>query len=165
MGEGPVNRSTSVSLPDLSSSAGHDVMSAVLAMTNKRIDGLQLNLVTYCERRLSEVKATFEVELTKLCTSLTFTQAKLDAIKKTQANQTHCSQNGEMAERVSGMSSWIGKIEEDLCSLTLKIGYLENQSRRENIRTDGMKEALGEIWVDTEQVCGDIFSKLAHGRG
>lgn len=42
----------------------------------------------------------------------------------------------------------IEKIEEDLCSLTSKVDYLENQGRRENVRIGGVKEALGETWAE-----------------
>ena len=93
-------------------------------MTNAKIDGLST--------KVDELK-----------TSLEFTQREVSELKTSHAMDAVSSDRN--------YDKRIETIEKELSDLKEKAGYLENQSRRNNLRIDGIPESTGETWDDTER--------------
>lgn len=58
------------------------------------------------------------------------------------------------------MKERLVKVEKNVGSLELHVDYLDNYSRRNNIRIDGVTEATGETWDSTESKCQKLFNDL-----
>lgn len=136
-------------------------LTAILASTNKRIDEMYVAMTSFQEARLAEVRTEIRSEMrtelaelrsmiSNLRDSLGHTQSEVTAIKESLTNR-----------RSSEPSVAAGKlqdIENTLDNHERQIDYLENQSRRNNIRIEGIPEERGETWDDTERKCQAFFS-------
>ena len=97
--------------------------------TNTRLDDIS--------KEVQEIKA-----------SIHFTQKEVGDIKMGNIKQTdHCKD----------MQSEIFKISESLLAVTDKMDYLEGQSRRHNLVTDGIEETPEETWADSEEKVRKVF--------
>lgn len=97
------------------------------------------------EVKMAKANAT----LTELRISLEYTQSEVAEIK--EACSRHTSTLDSVAtERLQPAETKITKLDRQL-------DYIENQSRRNNIRIDGIPEVHGETWEGTEQKCLQIF--------
>lgn len=76
-------------------------------------------------------------DVQEIKTSLQFTQKDVEELKPLQVEL-------EDANKV------LDKISKDLTSQSLKMEYLENQSRRNNIRVNGIPESDSETWEEAE---------------
>ena len=145
-----IDQSTLETLLDQQRKIFVDSMSAFVETTNKRIDSLAVQ---------------FSNDIASLKTSLEFSQKDIDGLKK--------------ADKL------IHQIEKDLETLKTQtkeseksLDYLDNQSRRNNLRIDGLPEIQNETWEKTEevlkktmmdtlgftkdQVCSDLKIERAH---
>lgn len=98
-------------------------------LTNSKVDGLT--------KQIDELKISLE-----------FTQKEVVDLK------TNCTDAAELTRDTvdSNLKERIKSIEIELNSLKEKTVYMENQSRRNNIRIDGIPESSGETWEDTEKI-------------
>ncbi|XP_049897457.1 uncharacterized protein LOC126388379 [Epinephelus moara] len=89
-------------------------------------------------------------EVQDLKSSIQFTQKDVDELKITQAKQSdHCNI----------IQTDIMKLCESLQVILDKQEYLEGQSRRNKIVIDGIPEAPGESWADSEEKVKDMLKK------
>ena len=70
-------------------------------------------------------------------TSLQYTQKDVEELKPIHA-------------KLEDVNKELDKISKDLASHSQKMEYLENQSRRNNIRVNGIPESDNETWEDAE---------------
>ena len=101
--------------------------------TNSRID----KFVKETTKEICEIKSSLE-----------YTQKEVDDIKT--AAQTTASNASLVATRVE-------KAQQAMKELTQDVDYLENQSRRNNLRIDGIPESPNESWADTKASVRDML--------
>ena len=101
-------------------------LQACMDSTNKRIDTFVRETIT----DIAEIKA-----------SLQYTQKEVDQMKE--------DVNNNSAQRVV-TDRLLQRLDADVRRLDDACDYLENQSRRNNLRIDGVKEKPGESWEETE---------------
>ena len=87
-------------------------------------------------------------ELTELKTSVQFSQTELHEMRNNYKTEND-------KERYDHRS--LQKLTADLRRMDDTIDYLENQSRRNNLRIDGVKERAEETWADTEQALRKVL--------
>lgn len=63
-------------------------------------------------------------------------------------------------ERVEGLELRVASLEKENSSLSRKIDYLENQSRRNNLLVFGLEELRGETWADSERLVHDVAEQV-----
>ena len=88
-------------------------------------------------------------ELAELRASVQYTQKEMDDIKlavKSQSEQL--SFNSRSIDAATGAQREIEN----------GIDYIENQTRRNNLRIDGVTESPGETWADTEAAVRKTFA-------
>ena len=112
---------------DAQSNAFHICLQTFMDATNKRFDNY-INETT--------------ITITELKTSLQFTQIQLQEIKQT--TDFDRKQHTDTEKKMN-------KIENELRRIDDNVDYMENQSRRNNLRVDGIKERPGETWAETEE--------------
>lgn len=106
-----------------------DLVKVIMDSTNSRMD-------------------TITKEVQDLKTSIQYTQKEVDELKITQAKQSeHCNTT----------QTDIVKLCESMQVILDKHEYLEGQSRRNNIVIDGIPEAPGESWEDSEEKVKDML--------
>ena len=98
-------------------------MQSFMISVNQRIDNFIIDMNT---------------KVTELKVSLEYTQAEVEDVKKKVANSVKDSER-------------IQKFEDSMAETLKTIDYLENQSRRCNLRIDGLKEESNESWEETEK--------------
>ena len=76
-------------------------------------------------------------DVQEMKTSLQFTQKDVEDLKPIHV-------------KLEGINKELDKISRDLASHSQKMEYLENQSRRNNIRVNGIPESDNETWEDAE---------------
>ena len=103
---------------------------AFMDATNKRFD----KFVSENVRTQAELRASLE-----------FTQNEVTELKKQLSN-------------VNITSTQMSSLDAGLQKLSGTVDYLENQSRRSNLRIDGIAEIPGETWAQTEEA---VRAKLA----
>ena len=89
-------------------------------------------------------------DLQDIKTSLQFTQKDVDDIK---------TDNAKQIERCNAMQSDIFKVCDSLLAVTDKMEYLEGQSRRNNLVFEGIQEAPGETWAETEEKVKKVLAE------
>ena len=82
----------------------------------------------------------------ELKASLEFSQGDIDDLQESFAKIT------DMEEELDDIQQCLDKHEE-------KIVYLENQSRRSNIRIDGIPEETNESWSTTEGIVKNVLRR------
>ena len=87
-------------------------------------------------------------ELTELKTSVQFSQTELHEMRNNYKTEND-------KERYDHRS--LQKLTADFRRMDDTIDYLENQSRRNNFRIDGVKERAEETWADTEQALRKVL--------
>ena len=87
-------------------------------------------------------------ELTELKTSVQFSQTELHEMRNNYKTEND-------KERYDHRS--LQKLTADFRRMDDTIDYLENQSRRNNLRIDGVKERAEETWADTEQALRKVL--------
>ena len=108
-------------------------VTTMMDSTNNRID----SFVKFMTRELTELKA-----------SVQFSQTELHEMK----NNNKSENDRERYEHRS-----LQKLTADFRRMDDNIDYLENQSRRNNLRIDGVKERAEETWADTEQALRKVL--------
>lgn len=73
--------------------------------------------------------------------SLQFSQREIDDLKSDSSNHS---------QEIENLENKVDALQADLGMATDKQDYLENQSRRNNIRIDGLKEEINETWEQSE---------------
>lgn len=124
-------------------------------LINLQADAYKQCLQCYIESANSRMDA-FMRETTKdfceLRASLEYTQKEVADLKSVSLTVT--SEGSQMQKRLDDVSQ---KIQ----GLTSTTDYLENQSRRNNLRIDGIPEIPKETWEQTEELIKDtLISKL-----
>ncbi|KAI8490236.1 hypothetical protein Bbelb_319740 [Branchiostoma belcheri] len=102
--------------------------------TNQRMD----NLV----REVQDIK-----------NSLQFSQGELSEVKKASERHT---------EKLKELESNIATFSKDVSELVEKNDYLENQSRRNNLTFDGIKDERGETWEQSEHKVKEVLRRKLH---
>ena len=102
--------------------------------TNKRFD----NMISNTAKELAELRA-----------SVQYTQKELDDIK--QAVKSQSEQLSFNMRSIDAATTAQREIESGL-------DYVENQTRRNNLRIDGVTESPGETWADTEAAVRKTFA-------
>ena len=97
-------------------------LQAFMVSVNQRIDNFIVDVNT---------------KVTELKVSLEYTQADIESFKQSVTKNENADDH-------------IAKIEETLSKHADSIDYLENQSRRCNVRIDGLQESGNETWEETE---------------
>ena len=101
--------------------------------TNKRVDSFMYKITN---------------ELSDLRHALEFTQGGVDVMRKTFANQaTTCI---EIEKKMTEIQICVSKLES-------QVDYLENQSRRNNLRFEGIAENQRESWSETESKIREVL--------
>lgn len=146
-----------INIPDSAHAIYESTLTAFMTATNKRIDDFHVTILTNQERRLTEIRAEAMAEIadlkaniSELRSSVSFALDEVTTIK-TQVAETAPAVDSVAAERID-------RIERQLTEHTLQIDYLENQSRRNNVRIDGITEDRGETWDSTESKCRSLFT-------
>ena len=89
-------------------------------------------------------------DITDLKASVQFSQIELLELKN------NCKQDAELHKKEDNAM-------EKLCSglkqLEETVDYLENQSRRNNVRIEGVKERPGETWMETEEALRRLMER------
>ena len=102
------------------------------------------SVVQSLEKRVHDV----EKSVKEIKTSLEYTQKDVDELKPLQSKIVMANEE-------------INKLNTDLSSKSLSMEYLENQSRRNNIRVNGIPESPRETWEETEKkVIETVRNKL-----
>ena len=103
-------------------------------------------------KELKEDVSSLRKEVTELKSSLTFSQGDIDQLKK-KANK--------LPKRLLEECKLIDECREDIDCLEDHNQYLENQSRRNNIKILGVKEDKDKekTWDDTEIIVKDLIKK------
>lgn len=129
-----------------------------IELTNKRFDDLNLRLVTRHEQGLAAIRAEFDsaisavrIEIDELKRSLEFSQAEIEDIKA-NCRPIHATDDSVAVDRIE-------RVERTLEDMSKHVDYLDNQSRRNNVRIDGLSEDPGESWEVSESKCMDFFDK------
>ena len=120
-------------LLDVQLKAFQACVTTMMDSTNNRID----SFVKVMTRELTELKA-----------SVQFSQTELHEMK----NNNKSENDRERYEHRS-----LQKLTADFRRMDDNIDYLENQSRRNNLRIDGVKERAEETWADTEQALRKVL--------
>ena len=89
-------------------------------------------------------------DITELKASLQYTQKEVSEMKQ---NVTTNNDQRVAADRL------LQKIDADVKRVDDTADYLENQSRRNNLRVDGVKEKPGETWEDTEAALRQVAQR------
>ena len=76
-------------------------------------------------------------DVQEMKSSLQYTQREVEELKPTHV-------------KLEDVNKELDKISKDLASDSLKMEYLENQSRRNNIHVNGIPESDNETWEDAE---------------
>ena len=97
-------------------------------------------------KRVDDLISKFHTEVEGLKHSLEYTQGELDSAKIEIAELSKQQKDPELFE------PRLQKCEE-------KLDYQENQSRRNNIVIDGLKESVFETWSDTEKKVREVLEK------
>ena len=110
-------------------------MQACMEANNKRFDDFVR--VTICD--ISELKA-----------SLQFTHKELREVKQS----VNVNNDGNIAA-----DKLLAKLTDDIKRVDDAADYMENQSRRNNLRVDGVKEKPGETWQETETALRQVVQR------
>ena len=110
-------------------------LQACMDATNNRIDTFVRETIT---------------DITELKASLQYTQKEVSELKQ---NVTTDNDQRVAADRL------LQKLDADVKRVDDTADYLENQSRRNNLRVDGVKEKPGETWEDTEAALRQVVQK------
>ena len=86
-------------------------------------------------------------ELCEIKSSLEYTQREVDEIKSTVKTST---------SNATTVTNRLEKAQQDIIDLTQETDYLESQSRRNNLRIDGIPESSNESWAETETCVRDV---------
>lgn len=86
--------------------------------------------------------------------SIEFTQKDVTDLKAGDRNTAEMAKDAD-----PNLKQRIEAIEAELKALKGKTVYLENQSRRNNIRIDGIPETTGETWDDVETKVKEVLSE------
>lgn len=89
-----------------------------------------------------------KTEVLEIKHSLEFSQKEIESIVKSTDNQ---------ASTTFYLKNEVVLLQEQLVEITNKLDYHENQSRRNNIRFDGVPESDRETWMDTENKIQEIL--------
>ena len=89
-------------------------------------------------------------DITELKASLQYTQKEVSEMKQ---NVTTNNDQRLAADRL------LEKLDADVKQVDDTADYLENQSRRNNLRVDGVKEKPDETWEDTEAALQQIVKR------
>lgn len=100
----------------------------------------------------STLRTLFEEVISSLTTRVEDVVQNLDTIKASlEYSQREIEQLKPVEGRLSILSVEVDKLSSDLVEQDLKTEYLENQSRRNNIRVSGIPESAGkETWEEAE---------------
>lgn len=96
--------------------------------------------VAEINRRVDSFMRETTTALTELRVSLQYTQTQVEEIKEKQSK-----------ENIDDLSKKMIEFEEMIKKVEHAIDYQENQSRRCNLRFDGVAEVDGETWEQTEK--------------
>ena len=88
-------------------------------------------------------------ELCELKASLEYTQREVADLKSVTERTTHSS---------TASSRDIEKVTQTIEEIKQNVDYLENQSRRNNLRIDGIDEMHGETWIQTESLVRETLT-------
>ena len=113
-------------------------LQAIMDSTNKRLDDFIVSTTT----KLQSAKESLE-----------FTQNKTDTDHKDMITKLSW-----LKERSNSHDKITNTVSVDMKQVQKDLDYLENQSRRNNIRIDGVKEKTGENWVQTELLVKEILA-------
>lgn len=116
----------------------------LLKVQESMLKGLFESVVNSLSTRVDNVVKTVE----SLKASLEFTQKNVAELKPLQ-------------EQLVATNNDVKKLNTDLTSKALSLEYLENQSRRNNIRVSGIPETFKETWEEAEaKVKNAVQAKL-----
>lgn len=108
-----------------------DFVQMILDSSNKRLDGLT--------REVQDLK-----------TSLQFTQNELDMLKQ---------EHTQSSERLNSVGADLTSLQQTTLSVSTKLEYTENHSKRNNIIVDGIAESPNEKWAETEVKVRSLLSE------
>lgn len=100
-------------------------------------------------KRIDDININITKDMQSVKSSLTYTQNELDDLKQELKQLTN--QNDRNVAAAPEMPQNIKDIETSLTKLSGMVDSLENHSRRNNLRIEGIRESPGEKWSDTEQ--------------
>lgn len=118
-------------------------LTTVLTSTSKHIDELQVIMTSYQETRLAELRAELKSEMRAELTELQSIASDLRAGLEHKKSEVASIKEGLAKECTSEPSVAAGKIldiENTLANHERQTDYLENQSRRNNLRIGGIPE-------------------------
>ena len=120
------------------------VVRELLQAQESRLKSQFESVVQSLEKRVHDV----EKSVKEIKTRLEYTQKDVDELKPLQSKIVMANEE-------------INKLNTDLSSKSLSMEYLENQSRRNNIRVNGIPEPPRETWKETgKKVIQTVRNKL-----
>lgn len=119
---------------------------ALLEQQQENFKSFTQVLMDSTNKRIDSIISQFQHEVDELKHSLEYTQGELDTTKNELTKLRNRQTQAEM-------------LETRLQNCEDKIDYHENQSRRNNVIVDGLKETVNETWQDTEKKVREMLEK------
>lgn len=120
-----------------------------MATLNEMLKVQERKFKTMFESSVNERIDSVVKSVEELKASLAFSQASIDDLQ-------------ESVTKITKMEDQLDDIQQCLDKHVGKIGYLENHSRRNNIRIDGVPEESSESWSVTEGIVKKVLSEKLH---
>lgn len=117
------------------------------------VDGAEGDYVTLATIRelLKVQESTFKLLFESTIHSLTLrVDSVVKDVQEMKTSLQYTQKDVEELKPIHAKLEELDKISKDLASLSQKMEYLENQSRRNNIRVNGIPESDNETWEDAE---------------
>jgi len=117
----------------------------LIALQEKNFKGFLDSYMIATNKRLDDYMRETTVKITELKTSVEFSQQEVDTLQSA----------------IKSTKTTVAKSAADIQFNKEGIDYLENQSRRNNLRLDGITEDRNETWAQTEDKVRDtLIQKL-----
>lgn len=125
---------------DVSESERADEVEVSMALVKDMLKAQETNLKTLFKSMID----SFSTRLDEVVNTVASLQASLEF------SQNELMELHPLTSRLTDVTKEVDQIRGDFCAMQLKTEYLENQSRRNNIRVSGIPEAEKESWEDSE---------------
>ena len=106
---------------------------------------------------LSHLRASFENRISKLEKDLFDSRVEIESLKST--NESFKTSIAELITDSQNLKPIVVNSEATQKSTAARIDYLEDQSRRNNLRFDGLHEDNGENWEQSTKKVQDLLSQ------
>lgn len=141
-----------------------DYTTRILSTTHRRIDEVQVTMLKYFDNRIAKMRHKQETRLDEFRCGLVLAQRDIEEIRRElqqridhsphEERRRMSTDSRELASGAANIRGILARVD----TIERKFNYLENQSRRSNVRIDGVPEKAGETWEQTEAERKKIFT-------